>query len=115
MMLRRDANYFRSPNYGATKIACFTDNPLLPAVLWTIAVWGTLAVSILLLLRIRWAAPAVVIALMSQRCLDLVTFGSMDRWRVLGPWQSLFDGGIRLLTAGLILYCLMMSTRGVLR
>lgn len=115
MTLRRDADYFRSQNYDATKIAYFTDCPLLPAVFWTIAVWGALAASIWLLLRIRWATPAAAIALMSQLCLDLVTFGYMDRWRVFGPWQSLFDGGILLLTAGLVLYCRRMSTRDVLR
>jgi hypothetical protein len=115
MTLRQDADYFRSQNYGDTQIAYFKDYPLLPAVFWTIGVWGALAASILLLLRTRLATPVAVIALVSQLCLDLVTFGFMDRWQVFGQWQSLFDGAILLLTAGLLLYCSAMSARGVLR
>ena len=111
----QDADYFQSQGYDDTQIAYFEDYPLLPAVFWTIGVWGALAASILLLLRTRWATTVAVIALVSQLCLDLVTFGFMDRWQVFGPWLSLFDGAILLLTAGLSLYCRAMSARGVLR
>jgi hypothetical protein len=115
MTLGQDADYFQSQDYDDTQIAYFEDYPILPAVFWTIGVWGALAASILLLLRSRWATPVAVIALVSQLCLDLVTFGFIDRWQIFGPQRSLFDGAILLLTAVLSLYCRAMSARGVLR
>lgn len=39
----------------------------------------------------------------------------MDRWNILGPWISLFDIGILILTFGLFFYCRVMTRRGVLK
>jgi hypothetical protein len=63
----------------------------------------------LLLFRSRWATGVVLVALIAQLCLDAVTFAFMDRWQALGPRLALFDGGILLLTLGLLLYCRAMS------
>jgi hypothetical protein len=115
MTRRHDAAYFASQNYDDTQIAYFTDYPIVPAVFWTVAVWGALAASMLLLVRSRWATPVVLVALIAQLCLDVVTFAFMDRWQILGPRLALFDGGILLLTLGLLLYCRAMSARTVLR
>jgi hypothetical protein len=115
MTLSHNADYLRSQDYGCVQIEYLQDYPLLPAIFWTIGVWGALAASFLLLFRARWAAPVAGIALVSQIALTLVTFGLMDRWRVFGPWLSLFDLAILLLTAGLVLYCRAMVVRGVLR
>jgi hypothetical protein len=71
-------------------IAYFTDFPIVPAMFWTVA-------------------------LIAQLCVDVVTFAFMDRWQILGPRLALFDGGILLLTLGLLLYCRAMFARGVLR
>lgn len=115
MTLGKNAAYFSSQNYGDTQIAYFTDYPLLPAIFWTIAVSSALAASILLLFRTRWAILVVVIAVVSQLCLDIVTFGFLNRWHVFGTRQSLFDIVILLLMIGLFLYSRSMSVRGVLR
>ena len=111
----RDAAYFESQGYDDAQIAYFTDYPLVPDVFWTIAVWGALFAAVLLLLRSRWAVPVVFAALISQVCLNVVTFAFMDRWQILGTRLALFDGGVLLLTVGLLLYCRAMSARDVLR
>jgi hypothetical protein len=115
MTHRHDADYFASQNYGDAQIAYFTDYPLVPDVFWTIAVWGALTASMLLLLRRRWAIPVALVALIAQVCLDVVTFAFMDRWQILGTRLALFDGGVLLLTLGLLLYCRAMAARDVLR
>jgi hypothetical protein len=115
MTRSRDAAYFASQNYDDTQIAYFIDYPIVPAVFWTVAVWGALAASMLLLVRSRWATPVVLVALIAQLCLDVITFAFMDRWQILGPRLAVFDGGILLLTLGLLLYCRAMSARAVLR
>lgn len=98
MTLRQDADYFRSQNHKDTQIAYFNDYPLSPAVFWTIRVWGALAASILLLLRNRWATPVAVIALVSQLCLNLVTFGFTDRLQIFGPRRAMSERGYEATT-----------------
>jgi hypothetical protein len=115
MTRRHDAGYFASQNYDATQIAYFVDYPIVPAVFWTVAVWGALAAAMLLLFRSRWATRVVFVALISQVCLDIVTFAFMDRWQTLGPRLALFDAAVLLLTLGLLLYCRAMSARDDLR
>lgn len=115
MTRRLDAGYFASQNYDDIQIAYFTDYPTLPAVVWTAAVWGALIAALLLLGRSRWARTVAVAALVAQLGLVVVTFGFMDRWQALGPWLALFDVGVLVLTIALVLYCGMMSRRGVLR
>jgi hypothetical protein len=57
----------------------------------------------------------VLVALIFQVCLDVVTFAFMDRWQILGMRLALFDGGVLLLTVGLLFYCRAMAARDVLR
>jgi hypothetical protein len=110
-----DTEYFRMLNYGNGHIGYFANYPMVLALLWTVGVWGGLASSILLLLRTRWARPVAFIAFVCQLFLIIVTLAFMDRWRVFGPWQSLFDGAILLLTGAFVCYCRTMAARGVLR
>jgi uncharacterized membrane protein len=113
--LGQGADYLRLGHYKVTQIAYFTDAPISLNILWSIGVWGILAAAILLLLRTRWATPVAYIALAAQVLLDIVTFGFMDRWQLFGPWLSLYDLAMLLLTAAFVLYCRAMSARGVLR
>jgi hypothetical protein len=76
---------------------------------------GCVIASMLLLFRSRWATRVVFVALISQLCLDVVTFAFMDRWQTLGPRLALLDGAVLLLTLGLLLYRRAMSARDVLR
>lgn len=115
MALGENADYFRSQNYDSDQIQYFTDYPVLPAVFWTIGVWGGLLAAILLLLRTRWALPVAVAGLLSQVVLDIITFGFRDRWQILGPRLALFDLGVLLLTAGFVIYCRALTSRTILR
>jgi hypothetical protein len=115
MTRRHDAAYLASQNYEDAQIAYFTDYPIVPAVFWTVAVWGAVIASMLLLFRSRWATRVVFVALISQLCLDVVTFAFMDRWQTLGPRLALLDGAVLVLTLGLLLYRRAMSVRDVLR
>lgn len=114
MILELNEAYFGAQNFGATQIAYFTDYPLLPRIFWTIGLASGVVAPILLLLRTRWAVWFAGISAASRSCLAFITFGFMNRWDIFGPWLSLFDISILLLTVGLYLYCRHMSARGVL-
>ncbi|MCP2317127.1 hypothetical protein APR12_002467 [Nocardia amikacinitolerans] len=114
MALSENADYFRSQNYNGEQIQYFTDYPVLPAIFWTIGVWGGLLAAILLFLRTRWALLAALAGLLGQVILDILTFGFRDRWQVLGPRLALFDLGVLLLTAGFVIYCRTLVSRGMM-
>ncbi|MDY6999543.1 MAG: hypothetical protein SW019_23360 [Actinomycetota bacterium] len=114
MTLTLDEHYFRQQGYGSAQRDYFSDYPAIPAVLWIVAVWSTLAAAVLLLLRRRRARDAAVVGLISQTCLALTTFAVMDRWSVFGASFALVDIVILALTAGFTAYCWSMSARGVL-
>ncbi|KAF0209544.1 MAG: hypothetical protein Q8S43_02620 [Actinomycetota bacterium] len=115
MTRSHDAVYFEQLGYGAAKIAYFEHYPALPAVFWTVGVFGAVAASALVLFRSRHAVPVALVALCAQAGLDIISFGFMDRLSVFGVRQSLFDVLVPLgLAAVLFGYALMMSRRGVL-
>jgi hypothetical protein len=115
MAFSENPDYFRSQNYNGEQIQYFTGYPVLPAVFWTIGVWGALFAAILLLLRSRWALPVAITGLLCQVVLDILTFGFRDRWQILGPRLALFDFGVLVLTAGFAYYCHAMMSKRVLR
>lgn len=115
MMLGHNSAYYSSKNYGEAVFTYFTDSPLLPAIFWTVNISSGLIAPILLLFHTHWAVPGALISAICLLCLDFLTFGFRDRWHVLGPWISLFDIAILLMTFGLFLYCRAMAKRGVLR
>lgn len=106
--------YFQDQGYGPAQVAYFADYPLVPMVFWTVNVAGGLAAVVLLVVRSRWAVLAAAIAALSQFCLQIITFGFMDRWSILGPRLSLTDIGVMVLTFGLWLYGHRLRRRNVL-
>jgi hypothetical protein len=115
MMLGHNEAYYNSKRFGDTVLAYFTDYPILPLVFWTMNVFSGLIAPILLLFHTRWAAQVAMISSISMLCLEFITFTFMNRWNVLGPWISLFDIVILLMTFSLFLYCRVMVKRGVLK
>lgn len=105
--------YFESQGWHGA-VAYFTDYPLVPLVFWTTGLAAGLAAPAALLLRSRWAVPIALAAALAQLLLQISTFGSMDRWSMLGPEHSLFDIGVMLSTFALWWYCRAMRTRSVL-
>lgn len=114
-VLAQDDGYYHDMGYGPAQIEYFTDYPFVPMVFWTANIVAGLAAVILLALRSRWSVLAASIAALSQLSLQLITFGFMDRWTILGPRLSLIDIGIMVLTFGLWLYCHHLRRRNVLR
>ena len=115
MSLSQRSHYFDQQGYGAAERDYFSDYPSAPALLWIIAVWGTVAAAALLLAQSRWAAITASVSLLSQACLLVITFTVMDRWAVFGAALSIVDLAILLLTAGFAAYCWSMWSRGLLR
>lgn len=115
MMLGHHEAYYSSKNYGEQVFEYFTNYPIAPLIFWTLNVFSGLLAPIFLIGRSRLAVLTSLIALISIVCLELITFTFMNRWRVLGPWISLFDIGILILTSGLFFYSRHMKKRGVLR
>lgn len=108
------ADYYQAQGYGPAQVEYFTDYPWLPLIFWTANITAGIAAVALLALRRRWAVTAAAVAALSALCLQIITFGFMDRWSILGPRLSLPDIGIMLLTFGLWLYTHRMKHRGVL-
>jgi hypothetical protein len=116
MTWRQDQTYFEMLGYDPAQIAYFANYPVLPAIFWTVGVFGAVATSALLLFRSRYAVPVALVALCAQAGLDIISFGFMDRLSVRGVPQSLFDILVPLgLAALLYWYAVVMSRRGVLR
>ncbi|MDO8963732.1 MAG: hypothetical protein Q7W30_04480 [Coriobacteriia bacterium] len=112
----QDQAYFELLRYDAAQIAYFANYPVLPAIFWTVSVFGAVAASVLLLFRSRYTVPVALVALCAQAGLDIISFGFMDRLGVRGIRQSLFDILVPLgLAALLYWYAVVMSRRGVLR
>lgn len=111
----QNASYFESQGYGPAQIEYFTDYPVVPLVFWTLNIVAGLAAALALLLRSRWSVVAASISAISILCLDVITFGFMDRWSILGPRLSAFDIGILVLTFALWFYSHRMRRNGVLR
>lgn len=106
--------YYQDQGYGPAQIAYFADYPFVPMVFWTVNIAGGLAAVVLLALRSRWSVLAAASAAVSQLCLQIITFGFMDRWSILGPRLALTDIGVMVLTFGLWLYCYQLRRRNVL-
>ncbi len=115
MMLGHNTAYYESKNYGEAVYTYFTNYPLLPLVFWTTNIFSSIAASILLLLRHRWAVYVSLVSAVSIAILEFLTFVFRDRWNVLGPWVAIFDISIMLMTFGLFFYCRNLAKQGYLR
>lgn len=107
--------YFEAQGYGPAQIEYFTDYPFVPLVFWTVNIVAGLAAAVLLLLRSRWSVGVASISAISLPGLQIITFGLMDRWNILGPRLSIFDICILLLTLALWFYCHRMRRKNRLR
>ena len=114
MMLGHNVDYYNSKNFRGDVMVYFTDYPIFPLLLWIINIVSGITAPVLLLFRFALAIQVSLISAISILLLQFVTFTFMNRWNILGPWVSLFDIGIMLLTFGLFIYCKAMVKRGVL-
>lgn len=110
----RSDSYYAAQGYGPAQIEYFTDYSFVPLALWTVNIVSGLAAVILLVLRSRWATVTAAAAAVSVLVLQVITFGFMDRWNILGPRLSIVDIGVLVLTCGLWLYCHCLRGKNVL-
>ena len=111
----RDANYFAQLGYDQRQIDYFTHYPLLPWIFWTIGTWASIAAVILLFARSRFAVHTFAVSATSLVILNLVTFGTMNRFEILGARLSVQD---IVVTGGIIVlffYARWLGKQGALR
>jgi len=115
MMLGHNVDYYNSKHYGKAVFEYFTNYPLMFLILYTTNIFCGLIAPILLLFRTRWAVHAAFVSAVSMLCLDVLTFALRNRWNVFGPWISLFDIALLIMTWGFFFYCRGVAKRGGLK
>ncbi|QAA32312.1 hypothetical protein [Clostridium manihotivorum] len=115
MMLGHNANYYNSKHYGEAVVQYFTNYPIVFLILYTTNIFSGLFGPIILLFRIRLAKTISFVSAVSMLFLDALTFAFRNRWNVLGPWVSLFDIGLLLITWAFFFYCRMLSKKGIIK
>ncbi len=106
-----NTDYLTSLAAKGDVVAYFADYPPAFSVLWAINVFGAPIAVVLLVLRIKWVVWAAFLAAISKLCLDILTFSLWNRWSVFGPWLSLVDTTVLLLTWAFFFYCRAMARR----
>ncbi len=98
------------------QVGYVTGFPAWATAAWAVAVWASVAGSVGLLLRARWAAPVFGVALVAMAATALHNLVLSDGARILGgagAWA--FTAAIWIVGIGLFLYAREMARRGVLR
>ncbi|ADZ20651.1 membrane protein [Clostridium acetobutylicum EA 2018] len=115
MMLGHNVDYYNSKHYGEAVVAYFTNYPIVFLILYTTNIFCGLICPILLLFRIQWAMWIGFASAVSMFFLEVLTFAFRNRWDVFGPFISIFDITLLIITWGLFFYCRKLTKRGVLK
>lgn len=108
----RNAAYLAQ--FTAEQRAYFESYPVWMEAVWGIGVWGAVAGSLLLLLRMRWAFHAFLASLIAFAI--SVVYGQTSGGNALmGSTGMIFSALIFLLGLGFVLYSRAMTRRGLLR
>ncbi len=105
MIQSQDLAYYHTKGFSDAVFKYFSNYPLAFLILWATHIFSGFIASVLLLLRNRWT---VSIALISAACTLIQTplsFLLKNRWQAFGPFFSLFDIAIVLLSICFYLYC----------
>ncbi|WP_324074719.1 MAG: hypothetical protein RSE14_14125 [Erythrobacter sp.] len=95
------------------QIAFMDSYPAWASTLWALGVWGAFAGSVLLLLRMRWAVPAMLVALLGLIGTTAYNYGMAD---VPASMQApALDVAIWVVTLFLLYYSRRMVKAGVLK
>jgi hypothetical protein len=81
---------------------------------WALAVWGSVAGSILLLMRRRWAVPVFLVSFVSMVITAVYNFVLSEGMEIMGTEGLVFSLVIFVVALGLWLYARAMAARGVL-
>ncbi|HEV7352402.1 MAG TPA: hypothetical protein VGN74_04660 [Brevundimonas sp.] len=108
----RNAAYLAQ--FTAEQRAYFESYPVWMEAVWGIGVWGAVAGSVLLLLRMKWAFHAFLASLVAFAV--SVVYGQTSGGNaVMGSTGMIFSAVIFLLGLGFVLYSRAMTRKGVLR
>jgi len=109
-----NADYLAS--FTPDQLAWFDSFPVWANIGWALGVWGSVAGSILLLLRHRWAIGAFALSLIGVAITTLYQFGVADMPESLNTSAGIvFSAAIWIVAIGLLWYAMRMRARGVLR
>lgn len=112
MTQTRNAAYLAQ--FTAEQRAYFESYPFWMEAVWGTGVWGAVAGSLLLLLRMKWAFLAFLASLVAFGV--SVVYGQVSGGNdVMGSTGLIFSAVIFLLGLGFVLYSRAMHRRGVLR
>lgn len=115
MTVTRNAAYMAS--FTPAQLDYFYGFPAWAVAAWATAVWASVAGSVGLLLRRRWAVPVFGVALVAMAVSGLHSYVLTDGARIMGGSVGVwaFIAAIWIVAIGLILYAREMARRGVLR
>jgi hypothetical protein len=95
------------------QIAFMDSYPAVTKAFWALGVWGAFAGSVLLLLRAKWAVPAMVVALIGLIGTTVYNYALLE---VPATMQApALDAAIWLVTVFLLFYAMRLRAGGVLR
>lgn len=89
--------------------------PLWMEAAWAVGVWASLAGSVALLFRSRWAVALFGASLIGFAASSVYTWVLTDGGAMMGPAQLAITVVIGVVLVGLLGYARWLSTRGVLR
>ncbi|WP_300379316.1 hypothetical protein [Henriciella sp.] len=96
------------------QLAFFYSFPDWAVINWAIGVFGALAGSILLLLKLKWAEPAFALSLLALLVGTVYWYGFTDAYAVTGMGAAIFNGVLVVVAILLLLYARALSRSGVL-
>ncbi|NEX93254.1 hypothetical protein [Caulobacter sp. 17J65-9] len=115
MTFMKGEAYFRAHGMSDAQIAYFQSMPNWLIGPWALGVWSSVAGSILLLLRMRWAFHAFVVSLLGLTTTLVYTYLLSDGGKIGGVDGTIMYAVIAAVIVLLAWYSHAMAKRGVLR
>lgn len=100
--------------FDEAQLEYFYGFPMWVEVFWALAVWGSVAGSVLLLMRKRLAVPVFLVSFVSMVITAVYNFGLSSGMDVMGTGGLVFSIVIFIVALGLWLYARAMAQRDVL-
>ena len=101
-------------NFSQEQLDYYLGFPTWVIFFWALAIWSSVAGSILLLLRKAWAVPVFLVSLVSMVINAIYNYGLSDGMAVAGTGGFIFTLVIFVIALGLWLYARAMRKRGIL-
>ena len=113
MTMSKNEEYMSA--FTEEQLEYFYNFPSWVVFFWTLAVWGSLLGSIMLLFRSRIALPIFVLSLAAMVITAIYNFGLTNGLEIMGTGGAIFTGVIFVIAVLLVIYARAMERRAVLR